>query len=199
MLKGARVKHLDMQLMNIQIQDLPELTGLLTRYDPDIGKAVCLLVREGFTLKEVVQRLPIKSVTNIYSWRSNHVDFREAFEAAKKDAADTFADRILEVASCDSISKEDVPGERLKVESYKWLAEKANPQKYSPKSVISADEDHPLQILIDTGISRLESKETEETLEQEVDSHDGQVVADKEGKPDIEVSCDGDGAGRRDS
>tara|TARA_R110002072_G_scaffold104670_1_gene229263 strand:+ start:215 stop:814 length:600 start_codon:yes stop_codon:yes gene_type:complete len=199
MLKGARVKHLDMQLMNIQIQDLPELTGLLTRYDPDIGKAVCLLVREGFTLKEVVQRLPIKSVTNIYSWRSNHEDFREAFEAAKKDAADTFADRILEVASCDSISKEDVPGERLKVESYKWLAEKANPQKYSPKSVISADEDHPLQILIDTGISRLESEGTEETLEQEGDSHDGQVVADKEGKPDIEVSCDGDGAGRRDS
>lgn len=199
MLKGARVKHLDMQLMNIQIQDLPELTGLLTRYDPDIGKAVCLLVREGFTLKEVVQRLPIKSVTNIYSWRSNHGDFREAFEAAKKDAADTFADRILEVASCDSISKEDVPGERLKVESYKWLAEKANPQKYSPKSVISADEDHPLQILIDTGISRLESEGTEETLEQEGDSHDGQVVADKEGKPDIEVSCDGDGAGRRDS
>jgi hypothetical protein len=152
-------------------------------------------VSEGFTLKEVVQRLPIKSVTNIYSWRSNHGDFREAFEAAKKDAADTFADRILEVASCDSINKEDVPGERLKVESYKWLAEKANPQRYSPKSVISADEEHPLQILIDTGISRLESKGTEETLKQEVDSHDGQVVADKEVKPDIEVSCDGDGAG----
>ena len=196
MLNGARVKQSDMRLMNIKIQDLPDLTGILTRYDPKVGKAVCLLVSEGFTLKEVVQRLPIKSVTNIYSWRSNHGDFREAFEAAKKDAADTFADRILEVASCDSISKEDVPGERLKVESYKWLAEKANPQKYSPKSVISADEDHPLQILIDTGISRLESENTDTT---EVDSNDGQVVADKEGKPDIEVSCDGDGAGRRDS
>lgn len=43
------------------------------------------------------------------------------------------------------------------------VGRKANPQKYSPKSVIAADEDNPLQIVIDTGIKRDEPVEADYT------------------------------------
>jgi len=149
----------------------PDLTDITSRYRPEVGSSVCLLLREGFTLKQIVDRLPIRSLTTIYAWRSSHASFREAYDLAKKDAADTYADNILEIAKEEVIPKEDVPGQRLKVESYKWLAEKANPQKYSPKSVITADEDNPLQILIDTGIGRGGPIKAEYTnLDDKIDS-----------------------------
>ena len=140
-----------------------DLTQITSRYRPDIGDAVCLLVRQGITLKEIAQRLPIKDVTTIYSWRSTPLDFREKLEQARKDAADNFIDKIQEIADANNLPKDEVPGARLRVDSYKWLAEKANPQKYSPKSVIAADEDNPLQIVIDTGIKRDEPVEADYT------------------------------------
>ena len=81
-----------------------------------------------------------------------------------------------------------MPGRRLSVESYKWLAEKANPQKYSPKSVIAADEDNPLQILIDTGIGR------DDPIKAEYTNLDDKIDTDEKRQPDLEDGDNGDGA-----
>jgi hypothetical protein len=181
----------DAGLTGLQVKELKtkaefgDLTQITTRYRPDVGDAVCLLVRLGSTLKEAAKRLPIKDVTTIYSWRSTHPDFKEKLDAARKDAADNFIDKIQEIADTKDIPKEDVPGARLRVDSYKWLAEKANPQKYSPKSVIAADEDNPLQIIIDTGITRDEPLEADYT---KID--DGKIVTNEE-KRDLPNSDDG--------
>ena len=171
----------DAGLTGMEIRDLKrpsefgELTHITTRYRPDVGDAVCLLVRQGITLKDAAHRLPIRDVTTIYRWRRDHPDFREKLEAARKDAADNFIDKIQEIADTKDIPKEDVPGARLRVDSYKWLAEKANPQKYSPKSEIAADEDNPLQIVIDTGIKRDEPLEADYT-----NIDDGKTAIDTE-------------------
>tara|TARA_Y100001973_G_C5144398_1_gene304645 strand:+ start:94 stop:654 length:561 start_codon:yes stop_codon:yes gene_type:complete len=165
-----------------------DVAGLTSKYRPEMGQAVCVLIREGLTLKQIVDRLPIKSVTTIYHWRRSQSDFKEAFALAKQDAADTYADKVLEVAQLEGIPKEDVPGERLKVESYKWLAEKANPQRYSPKSVIAADEDNPLQILIDTGIGR------DQPIKAEYTGIDDTIAIDEKGKPDNKDGDDGVGS-----
>ena len=46
-----------------------DVAGLTSKYRPEMGQAVCVLIREGLTLKQIVDRLPIKSVTTIYHWR----------------------------------------------------------------------------------------------------------------------------------
>ena len=168
----------------------PDLTGITSRFNKQLGESICLQIREGFTLKQIVDRLPIRSVTTIYAWRATNQAFREAYELAKKDAADTYADKILEIAEEKDIPKEEVPGRRLSVESYKWLAEKANPQKYSPKSVIAADEDNPLQILIDTGIGR----DDPDPIKAEYTNLDDKIDTDEKRQSDLEDGDNGDGA-----
>ena len=158
--------------------DIQNITG---RFRQDIADAVCLLVQQGLTFKDVAERLPIRDTTVIFRWRRQYPDFREKLDHARKDAADNFIDKIQTIADAKEIPKEEVPGARLKVDSYKWLAEKANPQKYSPKSVIAADEDNPLQIVIDTGIKR------DEPVEADYTSINDKTIIDTEGRsvPDI--------------
>lgn len=59
--------------------------------------------------------------------------FREALEEAKKLRADVWFNGIVKSVADKSITKDEVPTEKLKFEQRKYLAAIDNPEKYSEK------------------------------------------------------------------
>jgi transposase-like protein len=138
-------------------------------YTPELGDAICHLVREGMTYKQVVGKIGIKHVQTIYSWRTRYPDFARNLKEARRDRADIYYDRVMEIAEQDNIDKEEVAGLKLRSELYKWGAERSNPE-YGTK-VTSSGPSGPMQIIIDTGIRRgdeLEHVEVEVKEEENV-------------------------------
>lgn len=135
---------------------VPELKA--PPYTVPLGEAICQLVREGNTYKVIVEKLKLKSVQVLYQWRAKHPDFKHKLDEAKKDRADYYHDKVLEIAEKDQIAKEDVPGQKLRTDLYRWAAEKANPE-YSNKGVQGPS--GPMKIIIDTGIRRVEDNPIE--------------------------------------
>ena len=121
-------------------------------YSVELGDAICHLVREGLTYKDIIKKIGIKHIQTIYYWKTRHPDFAKNLGAARRDRADVYYDRVMEIAEQDHIEKEDVSGLKLKSELYKWGAEKANPE-YGSK-VVAGGPSGPMQIIIDTGIRR---------------------------------------------
>jgi hypothetical protein len=70
--------------------------------------------------------------SRIYAWLSLHPEFRIRYEQARKQRADVFHDLVIEEAR-NAISKDDVPVAKLRIDSYKWAAEKASPDYYGKK------------------------------------------------------------------
>ncbi len=121
-------------------------------YTVEIGDAICHLVREGMIYKEIVDKLGLKYVQTIYVWKTRYPDFGKKLKEARRDRADVYYDRVMEIASDELIDKEMVASLKLRSELYKWGAEKANPE-YGSK-VTASGPAGPMQIIIDTGIRR---------------------------------------------
>ena len=78
-------------------------------------------------------------------------------DLAKKDRGSYYHD--MAIASAEkSCHKDDVPADKLKVETYKWAASISDREQYGAKSSDSAGPTQ-VNIIIDTGIDRREEKE----------------------------------------
>jgi hypothetical protein len=62
------------------------------------------------------------------------LEYREAVEQAKKDRADVWFQGVVTSVQNNSLTKEDVPVEKLKFEQRKYLAAIDNPDKYAERS-----------------------------------------------------------------
>jgi len=133
-------------------------------YSVELGDAICHHVREGMLYKSIIHKLGIKHIQTIYFWKSRYPDFAKNLKEARRDRADVYYDKVMEIADQDFIEKEEVSGLKLKTELYKWGAEKANPE-YGSK-VTASGPSGPMQIIIDTGIRR--DEDISEDIETEV-------------------------------
>ncbi len=61
--------------------------------------------------------------------------FRKELEEARKARAEVWHEKIAESA-LQVVEKDEVPGERLKFDKLKWLAEKDNPDRYGDKKTV---------------------------------------------------------------
>jgi len=104
-------------------------------YSLEIGAAIVDLVRQGNTLVKIGKMKGFPNVSTIYRWGMLHPDFKEKIELARKDRAEYFHDKVIETieeVSC----KEDVPAAKLKVDGYRWAAEKGDKDRYGNSSKI---------------------------------------------------------------
>ena len=134
------------------------------RFSTEVGTMICDLVREGLSYKEVADRCGIPA-SAIYRWKKNFEEFGEQLLQARRDGADIFAHKILQIANTEEIDKSEVPGLKLRTDLYRWLAERASPETYGAQTKITGDENSPLKIIVDTGIRRLEDSPEPEVLE----------------------------------
>jgi hypothetical protein len=103
-------------------------------YNLEDARAILQLVREGNTIAGIGRMGQYPSASVIFTWLSKHPDFKEAMEQARVDRAEVFHDKALEVAE-GVVDKEDVPAARLKIDTYKWAAEKGDKTRYGTSKI----------------------------------------------------------------
>lgn len=138
-----------------EIKKTPIKTRIVWKYHEEIGNEICEMVSAGATLAEISRTEGYPPITTIFSWKATHRDFRENLREAIGNRAHTLRDKALETADRTEDSS-DVPAAKLKIDTYKWAAEKDNPTDFGPVTKQDQLPTQPIQILIDTGIDRRE-------------------------------------------
>jgi transposase len=131
-----------------------------SEYSEERAAAICALIAEGLSLRQIAAREGMPDKTTILRWLSatnadgtpRHPDFRTQYARAREMQADHFVDEILEIADTphegerteegvdkdgNPVSKtvrEDMLGHRrLQVDTRKWLMAKLAPKKYGER------------------------------------------------------------------
>lgn len=123
-----------------------------TKYTLPLCDYICDLIRNGKTLKAIGEMDNMPSAARIYSWESIYPEFKLRIQAARKQRAETFADKALEIALTPNLSKDQVPAAKLAVDTLKWRAEKADPDNYGTKKVDEGPKGTNISITLHTGV-----------------------------------------------
>lgn len=125
------------------------------KYNLEDAANICALVRDGYPLASIGDRNGLPSIEVIYYWKRHHPDFALALVEAREYAAEKFAFKAVETADLAiGQSKDELAASKLQVDTYKWMAEKMNPELYGNRTKVTGDADKPLTIIVDTGIKR---------------------------------------------
>lgn len=130
-----------------------ELPHRVWDYSDTTAKQICMLVTEGYSIKEVAKIKGMPPMHIIYSWTRSNKQFKEELHIARQDRAHFYHDHAVDVAM-ETRRKLDVPVNKLKVDTLKWAAEKGNAGTYGSKTVHEGNPEAPIQFIIDTGIKR---------------------------------------------
>ena len=146
------------------------------RYNLDTALLICQAIREGSTLKKLHDNPNFPNATVINYWRRNNMQFDEEIKQARKERAEHYHDKVIEIAE-DCVDKDDVPVAKFKSDSYKWAAEKGDPGSYGTKVEHSGSNVAPAIVVV-TGIKRASEEAqiedieyTEVENESEADGH----------------------------
>lgn len=137
--------------------------GRPSDYTQDLADQMCELFADGQSMRKVCERddMPVKST--VFRWLREKPEFKDQYEISKAEAADHFAEEIVEIsddsrndyliALAEEISEkpasewteddikvlaikhspENVQRARLRVDARKWIASKLKPKKYGDK------------------------------------------------------------------
>ena len=103
-----------------------------TIYNLQMADTICDQIREGRTLQSICSEKEMPTTTRFYAWLSLYPELRVRYEQARKQRADRYHDKALEIA-LSMPNKDMVPGCKLAVDTLKWAAEKASPDYYGKK------------------------------------------------------------------
>lgn len=155
------------------------------KYSPATGRAIADLIIQGNTLSAISRMKGMPSITVISYWRRRYPDFDEAIDRARQHAAETFHDKIIDIAD-KTETKEEVHVNEFKVRTLKWAAEKGDPARYGNQTKIVGDAGQPLQFIINTGINREEVPEKiENHIEGECNEQKSAITDESEDGNDI--------------
>ena len=96
-----------------------------------VGETVLLeKIASGLTMAGLARELNISNLS-LYHWIRKDPDREERFKQARAIAADQWADECLDIA--DASDNTSANADRLKIETRKWLAGVAAPEKFQAK------------------------------------------------------------------
>jgi hypothetical protein len=119
-------------------------------YNDFLASIICSKVRAGGTLKQICAQVGMPSYDIIAMWRKSSPEFRQALLHARKDRGEYFHDMVLDEA-VQYADKDDVADKKVRIEAYKWAAERADPELFGTKTKIDLAV-VPTMIMVDTGI-----------------------------------------------
>lgn len=160
-------------------------------YNLTDARKVVDLIREGQTITALGKISGMPPASSLFRWIAMHPDFREAVEQARLDRAEVFHDKAIQAAE-EVDNKDDVPAARLKIDTYKWAAEKGNKDRYGATKIDIAVKKSDI-IVMDTGIDR--TKVYDEPMlgkVVEISKEEGSVSGSDEGTAEDAGSLDGD-------
>lgn len=147
-----------LETINIHTGETVTTEGELTQqylYTVELSEAIANYVAEGNTLKKISEMERMPPLYLIYNWRRTHPDFKKKLSMARKDRASYFEDKMIEVVGrAENAGKDDVAALKLEMDGYNKLAEKGDPETYTPKPQNLLAANAPVMIVINTGINR---------------------------------------------
>jgi hypothetical protein len=146
------------------------------RFNYDVALLICQKVREGATLKQLGDDPSLPSLSVIHYWRRTNATFDEEIKLARKDRAEYYADKVIEIAE-QVVDKDDVPVAKFRADQYKWAAEKGDPSSYGNKIEHTGSNTAPALVVV-TGIKRpdVEVTEYEEVSSIRPDGQQDEVI-----------------------
>lgn len=144
-------------------------------YTPERGMMICEAIRSGMTIMQMNQDSRFPPSSAIYYWMSKHKEFSLRYEQAFRQRGDHFHDKAIDIA-LSTESKDEATVNKLKVDTLKWAAERADPERFGQKKVdISINQ--PSVIVLNTGIDREGAPTIEELLsKKEPITIEGEVI-----------------------
>lgn len=132
-----------------------------TAYTDELAAQICTRIAEGEGLVKICRDPALPAVSTVYRWIATIPAFKELYELARQDQADTLADEILEIADEAPVlqtTDEDgdvvekpiqldsaaIQRQRLRVEARKWVAAKLRPKKYGDRTELVGAGGEPL-------------------------------------------------------
>ena len=130
--------------------------GRPSLFNDVIADDICVWISEGKSLNRYCQQPNAVTKSTIYQWLTSNLSFRDKYEKAREEQADTHADEI------NDISDEKPEGmeasifnarQRLRVDARKWTASKLRPKKYGDKMALGGADDLPPVRMITTDMT----------------------------------------------
>ena len=129
-------------------------------FNADIAIWVCQEVRKGRTLTEIGDDSRFPPYEVITHWKRMHPLFADQIRLARKDRAEGYHDKIIDMAdrlndNGNLMSKEELAAKKIAMDAYKWAAEKNDPDSFGKKQEIKHEGNAaPTTIIVNTGIVR---------------------------------------------
>jgi len=121
-------------------------------YNETYRDIICQKVSEGMSLSRISKLPGFPSTSIIAKWRIENQEFEEAYRAACRARAESYADRIADsLDETRELTKDEIPAEKLYTDKLKWLAEKNDPSRYGSKKT-EGEGPASVSMVIQTGV-----------------------------------------------
>ena len=114
-----------------------------------LADIICEKIVNELTIEEICQELKITKRT-FGIWRRDNEEFSKDLDESYKMRALILSDKLMKSAEDGT----DTSRDKLKMDAYKWLAEKGDAENFGTKTKIIGDKNAPLVFAIETGIRR---------------------------------------------
>jgi transposase-like protein len=108
----------------------PVPRGRPTVFSEEVAREIIERLWEGESLTKICRDEDMPSLTTVYRWRDAYPDFRADYAEARARQADTFADRMQDVAEDLALLPEH---KRLILDTMKWRAARQNWRAWGDK------------------------------------------------------------------
>ncbi len=158
--------------MSDEAQETRPKIGRPSSYTQDIADRICSELADGKSMRTVCKADGMPSMQTVFSWLRTMPAFLEQYTRAKEDAADAFAEEMLDIADDAAndwmaandpenpgyrLNGEHINRSRLRVDTRKWIASKLKPKKYGDKvqtELTGADGKALIPEMSDTDVAR---------------------------------------------
>lgn len=107
--------------------------GRPTDYTEELAALFCSELALGNSLRSVCAREDMPSHQTIYNWFTQHPEFLEQYARAKKESADSDADKIEHIAEMVLAGEVEPNAGRVAIDAYKWTSSRKEPKKYGDR------------------------------------------------------------------
>lgn len=120
-------------------------------YTTEQGAKFCAAVAEGDkSIREICKLKGMPSKSTVFRWLTEVEAFREMYELAKDEQADTFIDEMVAIADKCKVDADAIRKAKLQIYARVEAAQKMKPKKYGQKLALGgADDLPPLKMLSD--------------------------------------------------
>jgi hypothetical protein len=123
--------------------------GRSTDYRLEIAEAICGLLIEGLSLREIGAREDMPHERTLYRWLADSEEFRQKYAQARELQAERYAAEIIEISDDGTndwmdrregdetvrvVDHEHIQRSKLRVDARKWAASKLLPKKYGDRT-----------------------------------------------------------------